>query len=213
MPGDQAQYFSATPSSRSRPRTVTLSLDDLTLELETDRGVFSPERIDPGTRYLLQTMPVPAMDEAPDLLDLGTGYGPIAITLARRIPTATVWATEVNERAGELCTANATRCGVNARVKVCHGVMDDLSLREVPEAIRFDAIYSNPPIRIGKNRLHELLLSALGRLKPDGSAYLVVNKHLGSDSLQRWLVTQGWPTQRRGSRAGYRVLEVSRTDH
>jgi 16S rRNA (guanine1207-N2)-methyltransferase len=76
----------------------------------------------------------------------------------------------------------------------------------------FDRIVSNPPIRIGKTALHGLLLRWLPRLTPDGTAHLVVQKHLGSDSLARWLTEQGYPTTRLASRAGYRILKVRRTD-
>src|SRR5205085_3319601 len=135
-------------------------------------------------------------------LDLGCSYGPIALTIARRAPTATVWAVDVNRRALALCEANAKANGLtNVRV-----VEPDA----VPGDATFAGIWSNPPIRIGKAALHDLLLTWLGRLAPDGRACLVVQKHLGSDSLAKWLDEQGWPTARRAARAGYRVLEVRR---
>jgi 16S rRNA (guanine1207-N2)-methyltransferase len=74
--------------------------------------------------------------------------------------------------------------------------------------VTFDAIWSNPPVRIGKRALHELLSASLARLRPGGTAHLVVHKHLGSDSLQRWLIDQGHPTVRRLSRHGFRLLDV-----
>ena len=73
---------------------------------------------------------------------------------------------------------------------------------------RFGLIWSNPPIRIGKQALHELLAAWLGRLAPGGAAYLVVQRNLGSDSLQRWLAEAGWPADRVAARAGYRVLRA-----
>lgn len=206
---DSSQYFSARPKARSAPRTVSLRLPDASVDLLTDRGVFSPERVDTGTQYLLQAAPGPP-EGATDLLDLGCGYGPIAVTLARRCPTATVWATEVNERACELCRTNAARAGVADRVRVEQGPEDAPGIAVLPAGLRFDAIYANPPIRVGKDRLHTLLLDALERLKPGGHAYLVVQKHLGSDSLQRWLTAEGWPTVRLGSRAGYRIFDTTR---
>lgn len=191
-------YFSNEPTVGSKRRAVSLSLRDVELTLATDRGTFSPERIDTGTRYLLQAAPPPPATGR--FLDLGCGYGPIALTLASRAPDATVWAVDVNERARALCTENAAQAGlVNVRVAAPD---------EVPADVRFDLIWSNPPIRIGKAALHELLASWLARLTPDGEAVLVVQKHLGSDSLQRWLVEQGWRAERIGSRAGYRLLRV-----
>ena len=144
----------------------------------------------------------PAPAGGVDLLDLGCGYGPIALTLARRAPDATVWAVDVNQRALDLCAANAAANGLtNVRA-----VKPDM----VPPDVRFGGIWSNPPIRIGKRALHDLLLSWLDRLDEDAHAWLVVQKHLGSDSLARWLEETGWSADRRVSRAGYRVLEVGR---
>jgi len=160
--------------------------------------VFARDGIDPGTKLLLlEAPPVPASG---DLLDLGCGYGPIAVTLARRAPGATVWAVDVNERARALTASNAAAAGAtNVRVAAPD---------EVPADVRFAAIRSNPPIRIGKEPLHDLLRRWLPRLTDDGRAVLVVQKHLGADSLQRWLERQGFPATRLGSRVGYRLLEV-----
>jgi len=168
----------------------------MTLDLTTDRGVFSREGVDAGTKLLLLEAPSPA--SSGDLLDLGCGYGPLAIAMARRAPGATVWAIDVNDRARALTAANAAGLD-NVRV-----VAPD----DVPADVRFATIWSNPPIRIGKTALHELLLRWLRRLTPDGRAVLVVQKHLGSDSLARWLDAQGFLTTRLQARVGYRLLEV-----
>ncbi|WP_433225315.1 class I SAM-dependent methyltransferase [Actinomadura formosensis] len=192
-------YFAERPEAASRRRTVDLVLPDLHLRLETDSGVFSPDRIDPGTRVLLETVPPPPQEG--NLLDLGCGYGPIALTLAKRSPSATVWGVDVNRRALENAESNAKAAGLdNVRFSLAD---------EIDPALRFTAIWSNPPIRIGKAALHDLLLTWLPRLTPGGLAHLVVQKHLGSDSLQRWLTAQGFPTERIASRSAYRVLRVS----
>jgi 16S rRNA (guanine1207-N2)-methyltransferase len=195
-----SHYFSASPRAPSRPTSIRLDLPDVTFSLDADRGVFSAQRIDPGTKVLLLEAPPPP--PAGDLLDLGCGYGPIALTMAFRAPGATVWAVDVNERAVDLTRANAAAAGLrNVRA-----VTPDA----VPADVRFSAIWSNPPIRIGKAALHDLLTGWLGRLADDGHALLVVQKHLGADSLQRWLEQQGWQATRRASRMGYRVLQVRR---
>lgn len=199
------QYFSPTPGAAHRPRQVTLALPDLTATLATDAGVFSPERVDAGTRLLL--LEAPPIDDAATVLDLGCGYGPMAVTAARRAPGATVWAVDTNERAVELCRANAEANDVGDRVHAL-AVPADEPLAGVPDDVRFDVVWSNPPIRVGKAVLHALLVAGLDRLSPDGHAVLVVHKHLGSDSLQRWLVDQGFPTDRLVSRQGYRLLRV-----
>ncbi len=161
--------------------------------------MFSPDRLDPGTRILLETVPPPPAHGT--LLDVGCGYGPIALTMAKRAPGATVIGVDVNERALELARDNAASTDTgNARF---------LLPGEVDPELRFSALWSNPPIRIGKPALHDLLLTWLPRLTPDGAAHLVVQKHLGSDSLQRWLEQQGFPTRRIASRSAYRVLHVA----
>ena len=200
MPGT-SQYFEPEPAVASRPRTLELVLPDATLQLKSDRGVFSSAGIDAGTKLLLLESPAPPAG-AVDVLDLGCGYGPIALTLAHRAPQATVWAIDVNQRALDLCAANAVANDLS-NVRAC-------APGAVPDDVRFAGIWSNPPIRIGKVALHELLLSWLERLTDDGRAWFVVQKHLGSDSLVRWLADEGWNGQRRVSRAGYRILEVDR---
>jgi 16S rRNA (guanine1207-N2)-methyltransferase len=200
MPAPGSHYFDEEPTAASSPRDVTLLLPDQTLVLRTDRGVFGYDRIDSGSKLLLLTAPAPAAHG--DLLDIGCGTGAIALTMARRSPDATVWAVDVNERALDLCRANAERNDI-ANVRVC--APDD-----VPTDIRFATIWSNPAIRIGKPALHEMLLRWLGVLTPDGEAVLVVHKHLGSDSLQSWLGAQGYPTVRLASSSGYRILRAER---
>jgi len=192
-----AHYFDEDPAATSNPRTIELVLPDITVSLASDSGVFSAERVDPGTRYLLLEAPAPRADAA-NVLDLGCGYGPIARTLAHRAPQAHVWAVDVNSRARALTQKNLE--GLSATVAAPD---------EIPGDVSFDLIWCNPPIRIGKTALHELLANWLARLTPGGTAVLVVQKHLGADSLARWLSEQGWATERLGSRQGYRLLQVN----
>ena len=190
-------HYFETPSGPAGPLgSVELRVGGRTLQLQTAAGVFARDGLDKGTSVLLEHAPAPP--GRGDLLDLGCGYGPIALTLAVRSPKATVWAVDVNERARELCAANAEAAGLrNVRV-----------VEAVPDDVRFAAIWSNPPIRIGKQALHALLLEWLPRLADDGVAIMVVQKNLGSDSLQRWLTEQGWPTARLTSRNAFRLLRT-----
>lgn len=193
-----SHYFDVDPPVDSDRRRVRLVLPDLSLELTTDRGVFARDGVDPGTKLLLSEAPAPPAQG--DVLDLGCGYGPIALTLARRAPATTVWALDVNRRALALTEANASAAGVtNVRA---------VAPEDLPDGIRFAAIWSNPPVRVGKAVLQELLGRWLGRLVPQASAWLVVHKHLGADSLARWLAGEGFATERRRSRMGYRLLEA-----
>jgi len=194
-------YFDASPGTRSKERDIELRLGDVELRLRADAGVFSSRQIDRGTMLLLERGR--PLTSTGNLLDLGCGYGPIALTLARRSPNSTVWAVDVNRRAVDLCRLNADANHLD-NVRVC--APDD-----VPPDIEFSTIWSNPPIRIGKPALHRMLLTWLGRLAVGGSAVMVVNKNLGSDSLARWLtVEHGWDVQRLTSRDGFRLLEVRR---
>jgi 16S rRNA (guanine1207-N2)-methyltransferase len=198
---DVPQYFDPSPSVASETVTFDVALPDVAFTLTTDRGVFSHGHVDAGTGLLLRTAPPPPTSG--DLLDLGCGAGPIALAMALRSPGATVWAVDVNARARSLTSLNAARNGV-ANVRVA-------APEDVPAGVQFEAIWSNPPIRIGKAGLHELLLTWLERLTPHGSAVLVVQKHLGADSLQAWLSDHGYPTDRIAGRQGFRVLQSRRS--
>jgi 16S rRNA (guanine1207-N2)-methyltransferase len=195
-------YFSAVPSAPSKPATIELLLADIELELVADRGVFSGGRVDPGTMALLRESPPPP--ESGELLDLGCGYGPIACVLARRSPAARVWAVDVNSRALALTEANAASNGLS-NISVA-------SPDRVPAGIVFSGIWSNPPVRVGKPALHDLLSSWLPRLAPGASAWFVVNRHLGADSLVAWLEGGGWDVRRAASKSGYRVLQVRKQE-
>jgi len=212
MSGPSSHYFSRTPSVESDEREVRLSLADLELSFTTDRGVFSADRIDAGTRLLLQEAPHPT-DSMATVCDLGCGYGPIAVSLAARSPHSAVWAVDTNERAVALTARNGDRNGCSS----IHPVVvdtDGVPVDGHPEdlaalpSIRFDGLWSNPPIRIGKVAMRHMLTVWLDRLSPTGTAWLVVQRHLGADSLAEWLNAQGWATTRVCSRAGYRLLEV-----
>jgi 16S rRNA G1207 methylase RsmC len=191
-------YFTAEPVQRAAPRSIRLMVDGQAYELASATGVFSSDRVDAGTAVLLEHAPRPPARGT--LLDLGAGYGPIACALAIRSPDAAVTAVDVNLRAVDLVQRNASALGLsNLRA---------MTPVDVPASDRFDAIYSNPPIRIGKPAMHAMLDTWLRRLTPSGRAYLVVHRNLGSDSLARWLSAQGWPVERLTSVRGYRLLAV-----
>jgi len=197
---EQEHYFSADPAAPEDRRTLTVRLAGRTLSVQTAGGVFSPEHVDAGTAVLLAEVPDPPDEGA--LLDLGCGWGPIALTLGLLSPGAEVYAVDVNERALALARDNAASLGLNG-VHVCRP-------DEVPSDVSFATIWSNPPIRVGKAVLHEMLRTWLPRLAADGTAYLVVQKNLGSDSLQRWITAElGMPCERYATSRGFRVLAVT----
>lgn len=199
-------YFTARPASDAELRTVPVRLAGRDVEVVTAGGIFSPDGIDKGTRVLLEEVPDPPAEGT--FLDLGCGWGPLALTMALLSPGATVHAVDVNERALDLCRRNAGLLG-------CTGLQAGTA-DQVPADTTFDLLWSNPPIRVGKAVLHELLTTWLPRLSDDGTAYLVVQKNLGADSLQAWM-RQTLPdlmgpvaVDRAGSSKGFRVLRVSR---
>ncbi len=197
-----AHYFTPQPSGSGERTVVPVVLAGRELDLVTAGGVFSAERLDLGTRVLLREVPPPP--PTGNLLDLGCGWGPLALTLGMLSPAATVWAVDVNERALELTAENARRAGL-PRVR-------PVAPDGVPADVRFDAVWSNPPIRIGKEALHALLLQWLPRLRPGAQAHLVVQRNLGADSLHAWLTGAlggSAAVERAGSAKGFRVLRVT----
>lgn len=199
MSEDQDHYFSADPSVAFKRVPVTAEVWGETLELTSGSGVFAQGRLDVGTAVLFRETEPPA---AGRILDLGCGYGVIGLAIARLLPAAQVTGVDVNERAVLLANENAAALGLTNYLATTPERVD-------PEAA-YDEIWSNPPIRIGKEALHELLLTWLPRLVPGGRAVMVVGKNLGGDSLQRWVTEQGYPTSRIGSAKGFRVLESVR---
>ena len=196
-------YFSATPASPENLRRIRVTLAGRDVEVTTAGGVFSPDHVDSGTGVLLANTPPPP--PGGNLLDLGSGWGPIALTLALESPHATVWAVDVNERALDLVRRNATALGLDN----VNAVLPD----DVPDDIVFRTIRSNPPIRVGKNELHGLLERWIPRLDERADAWLVVQRNLGSDSLQRWLAAtfdHGYSVHRAATGRGFRVLKVRR---
>ena len=196
-------YFTATPDTPFRKGEIEFNVAGRDYRLAVASGVFSAGRLDPGTAVLLRKAGLPHAGTAGTLLDVGCGYGPIACVLASEAPATTVYAIDVNSRARELATENAERLGLADRLLV-------RDPDEVPADVTFAEIWSNPPTHIGKAGLHALLERWLPRLAPGGTAWLVINRHLGGDSLHAWLVAGGWTVERMASQKGFRVLRVTR---
>jgi len=197
-------YFSPAPGTVLKTRQITVQLHGQDHELTTANSVFSPAHIDTGTEVLLKYAPEPPLTG--HFLDLGCGWGPIALHLALASPEATVWAVDVNERALDLVRTNAATLGLT-NIKA-------VLAADVPKDISFGTIWSNPPIRVGKDELHDLMQTWLPRLESEADAWLVVQRNLGSDSLQRWLAAElpdTFETTREAISKGFRVLQVHRS--
>ena len=198
-------YFTASPAVEAEERTHRFSIRGVERTVVTASGVFSADRLDKGTQVLLDHVPDPP--ETGTFLDLGCGWGPITLALAEAAPGATVLAVDVNERSLALTAHNVAAAGLdNVRVAPADALLAELRQSSTP----VDLIWSNPPVRIGKEALHTLLLDWLALLSDDGEAWLVVLKNLGADSLAAWLRDQGWDVSRMASSKGFRVLRVHR---
>jgi 16S rRNA G1207 methylase RsmC len=198
---ESAHYFSASPAGPFTRKPLRVELAGETRTLQTSGGIFSPDGIDKGTAVLLAEVPAPS--PAGNLLDIGCGWGPIALTMALTSPGAQVYAVDVNERCITLTNENAASLGL--------GNVKASPPEDVDPELRFDTIWSNPPIRIGKDELHALLKLWIPRLAPGGSAWLVVQKNLGSDSLQRWLSQEldaSFTVTREATSKGFRILRI-----
>jgi len=195
-------YFVSDPSLPEKPRQITVELRGRTVTVGTAAGVFSPGDLDRGTAALLRTVPDP---HGSSMLDIGCGWGPLTLALALAAPDAVVTAVDVNDRSLRLTAENARGLGLSG--------VQTLRPEDVPEGRTFDTIWSNPPIRVGKEALHGILTTWLPRLSPGGTAWLVVQKNLGGDSLQRWLAdTLGdeFTVVRAATDKGFRIITVQR---
>ena len=196
-------YFASSPEGPLVPREITVTLNGNKYSVLTAGGVFSPEHIDQGTQVLLAHLE--KANPSGNFLDIGCGWGPIALALALHSPKAKIYAIDVNERSLELTKLNADRLGLT-NIVVCKP-------EEVPSEIEFDEIWSNPPIRVGKVVLHEILTLWINRLTSGGTARLVVQKNLGSDSLHKWLIQEfddEFESTRIDTSKTFRVLKVTR---
>lgn len=196
-------YFASSPEGPLVPREITVTLNANKYSVLTAGGVFSPEHIDQGTQVLLTHLE--KANPSGNFLDIGCGWGPIALALALHSPKAKIYAIDVNERSLELTKLNVERLGLT-NIVVCKP-------EEVPSDIEFDEIWSNPPIRVGKVVLHEILTLWINRLTVGGTARLVIQKNLGSDSLHKWLIQKFNPnfeSTRIDTSKTFRVLKVTR---
>jgi 16S rRNA G1207 methylase RsmC len=194
-------YFSEDPSAEKRQRTIRFEVAGKEIEALSISGTFSTTKLDPGTKVLLSLHE--HFPTTGDVLDIGCGWGPIALSIALSSPETQVFAVDINERAVTQTRENAQRLGLENITAV---MPTELELNQ-----KFDAIWSNPPIRIGKSALHELMHTYLPKLRPGGSAYLVVQKQLGAESFQKWLTSEFDDCQvtKLEISKGYRVIRVT----
>lgn len=194
-------YFTPQPGAASRPKKITDTLRGVDFTFATDAAVFSKDKVDKGTRLLIEQLPLPA---AGDVLDLGCGYGPVGLAAAACSPHVHVLLVDVNERAVRLAAANAHRNGLtNVTVRAGDGFA-------AVGAERFELIASNPPIRAGKGVIYPWVEQAYEHLLPGGQLLLVARTNQGAKSLARKVADVFGRCDEAAKGAGYRVLRASR---
>ncbi len=201
-----SHYFDARPQAESRPREVFLRVRGIDLSFETDSGMFSPERIDFGSRLLIEAVAedlLAAGVKTGRLLDLGCGYGPVGIALKRVFPALEPTLADVNERACALARKNAARNGV----KGIEVVVSD-AFERLPGP--YDVVVTNPPVRAGKDVVHAFFQGAWERLVPGGRLYVVLQRKQGAPSAAEWLEARFGSCDAIEKDAGYRVLRSVR---
>lgn len=196
------QYFAASPSVTAHPRELEVELGGMTFRVHTDTGVFSGAGLDKGTAVLLRK--VPDLPETGVFVDVGCGWGPLSLVMARLRPAAQVIGVDVNERALELTAKNARENNLG-NIEV---LTEATALARLADG-SVDVIWSNPPVRIGKAALHRMWTEWRAKLRPGGVAYLVMGRNLGADTFAVWAQASGWEVEKIASSKGFRVLRLS----
>ena len=167
-------YYSKKPQTTSKPMSWSYTLRGHNFNFVTDSGVFSKSEVDFGSRVLIDTFKIPAT--AGDVLDVGCGYGPIGLSIAKTEADRTVHMVDINERAVQLSQKNAESNGVqNVRIYESDG------LTGVTES-EFAAILTNPPIRAGKETIFSFYQDAYTKLRVGGELWVVIQKKQGAPS-------------------------------
>ncbi len=198
---DTDHYYSAQPAAKSQPEQFTISVREVELTLTSDRGVFSHGRLDDGTLRLLKKMELP---EAGDFLDLGCGYGVIGLVAAKLRPEAHVTMVDINERATRLAADNAQANGIS-NVEVLTG-----DAPQVLDERQYDVILFNPPIRVGKPKLYELIADAAQRLRPGGVLWMVIHTRKGAKSHLREVAPLFLQCETVSRKWGYRIFKCQK---
>lgn len=192
------QYYTADPSSESRPVPCAFPYRGHGLSFMTDAGVFSKGELDAGSRLLLDALP-PLQG---DVLDIGCGWGAIGIAVAKANKQSRVTMLDVNRRALGLCQENCLRNGVTAEILESDGMAAVLDRK-------FDAIITNPPIRAGKQVIYKMFAEAAASLNTEGALYLVIRKQQGAESCVKYLKTLFNEVDKLDKSAGFWVLKAS----
>jgi len=190
-------YYTQRPNSQHDIKSIKYKFADYNFNFSTDAGVFSKDRIDPGTDLLLSNLKV---NENDVFLDLGCGYGVVGVIVGSFRPQADIYMVDVNERACDLAKKNLKENGVeNAKVFLSDGL-------EAVKDVVFDVIATNPPIRAGKSVIYKMAENSYERLKPKGRYYAVIRTSQGADSMISFLKSLFENVEVVGRKSGYKVI-------
>ncbi|WP_044641871.1 class I SAM-dependent methyltransferase [Risungbinella massiliensis] len=171
-------YYSSKPSSITDQREIITELRGQSFRFLSDAGVFSKKGIDQGSRILIESLDI---EDQSDVLDLGCGYGPIGISVAKIFSTSNVTMVDINQRAIELAKENAALNRVTERVTI----FPSDGFQEVTGL--YHHIITNPPIRIGKKQIYDFFEKARDYMNPNGKLWIVIRKQQGASSAVRKL--------------------------
>jgi 16S rRNA (guanine1207-N2)-methyltransferase len=172
-------YYTNKPSAESNRQKWTFDLKGYNFTFTTDSGVFSKKEVDFGSRVLIEAFEVPSVEGS--ILDVGCGYGPIGLSLAKAFPDRQVDMVDINERAVELAKENAKNNQIE-NVSIFTS-----NIYEKVTSDNYAAILSNPPIRAGKKVVHEILEKAWSHLTQNGELWIVIQKKQGAPSAMEKL--------------------------
>ncbi|GIN58927.1 hypothetical protein J8TS2_32460 [Lederbergia ruris] len=192
-------YYSRQPEIASNPIYWDATLRDHLLHFKTDQGVFSKKEVDFGSRFLIEAFQAP---NEGTILDVGCGYGPIGLTLAKEYPDRLIHMVDINQRALELAKENAE---INRVHNV--NIYESDGLLNVKEG-NFSAIVTNPPIRAGKQIVHRMFEQSFQHLKADGELWVVIQKKQGAPSAKAKLEELFRHVEILAKRKGYYILKA-----
>ena len=169
-------YYSRNPEVDSKPAFWNYTLRGNSFRFKTDQGVFSKSEVDFGSRLLIESFVMPDIEG--EILDVGCGYGPIGLSVAKSEPSRLVHMVDVNQRAIELAKENASSNQIS-NVKI----YESDRLENVTDN-NFCAILTNPPIRAGKTVVHDILVKSYEYLSSQGELWVVIQKKQGAPSAK-----------------------------
>lgn len=197
-------YFSDHPDSRSDIREISYGLGSISMRFLTDHGVFSISRVDHGTDLVLKTVLKDRLTAPESVLDMGCGYGPIGLTLAKAWPTCSVTMLDVNSRAMELAERNRVLNGLPEEIRIVR--------QEELAASRFEMVVTNPPVRAGKTTVYSLFALAQQHMAAQGALYVVLRKNQGAPSAAKELIRLFGNCEIINRQSGYHILKSRKAE-